>query len=336
MNETQSSGRHVELPTTPEHFRAANLIKNNTPQTPPRKAPANRRSRVKAAAGAVVLTLVTAGCAFATPDTSQVAIDYTGGPFEGQEFNKCVDPGIRDQTNLFGYVYYYPAGTRTWDFSNRPGADSPPILVSTSNNQELIVSGTITFTLDTSCEEYTDAAGTVWPGGKLQKFNDTIGRGKGAYFGEDSTQIPQGWRDVLGLYLGGPAERAMDSTGGGFTWQDLYSRQDVAAQFTEAVTAQIPTLLSEQTGGENFFEIISIQIDKPTVPDALRNELQSREAALLSQATANDQLAFANGFPGGLSGYQAYLEQQARTKCYNDGRCIYVPDGVAVAAGPVG
>ncbi len=334
MTTIQPLGRraHAERPDTPAHHRAAYFINNHGKAAPERPAPAKPSRRLRLVAGAVTVAALSAGCAFATPDTSQVAISYTGGAFESQTFDKCVDPGVREGTNLGGYTYYYPVGTRTWDFSTRPGADSPPILVSTSNNQELIVSGTITFTLDTSCEPYTDESGRVWAGGKLQKFNDTIGRSKGAFFGEDSTAIPQGWRDVLGLYLGGPAERSMDRIGGGFTWQDLYSQQPVVADFTRQVTAQIPTLLAEQTGGENFFQIINIQIDKPTVPDGLRNELQAREAALLAQQTANDQLTFAQGFPGGLTGYQAYLEQQARTKCYNDGRCIYVPDGVSVPA----
>ncbi len=288
--------------------------------------------RLRLVAVAALATLSLGACSYASADTASVGISYTGGTFESQTFDKCIDSGQRQPTNWGGSTYYYPVGTRTWDFSTRPGADSGPILVSTSNNQELIVSGTITFNLDTSCTEYTDKNGRVWPGGKLQLFHDTVGRSKGAFFGEDSTEIPQGWRDTLGLYLGGPSERAMDRVGGGFTWQDLYSSQTVAADFTAQVTEQIPTLIAEQTGGENFFRIINIQVDKPTVPERLRSELEGQQASLLAQQTANDQRSFAESFPGGLAGYQAYLEQQARTKCYNDGRCIYVPDGVSIPA----
>lgn len=292
--------------------------------------------RIAVALSAVLLILGLGACSYATPDTASIGLSYTGGPLDSQEFYRCTPPGVRQAADLNGETYYYPVGIRTWDFSTRPGADSPPILVSTSNNQELIVSGTITFTLDTSCEPYRDKAGRDWPGGKIQLFHDTVGRSKGAFFGEDSTVIPQGWRDTLGLYLGGPAERTMDRVGGSYTWQDLYSKQDVANAFTKAVIEQIPTVASDQTGGENFFKIVNIQVDKPTVPDALRNELQAREAALLAQQTADQQKAFAASFPGGLVGYQAYLEQQARTKCYDSGKCIYVPNGVSIPAQPGG
>jgi hypothetical protein len=288
-------------------------------------------TRVRAVLGTLVLGIALAACSTATPDTASVGIDYTGGAWDSQQFNKCIDPGHRDFTDLGGTTYYYPVGTRTWDFSTRPGADSPPIAVSTSNNQELIVSGTITFNLVTDCAKYTDGNGREWPGGKLQKFHDTIGRAKGAFWtSDDSTQVPQGWKDTLGLFLGGPANRAMDQVGGGVTWQNLYSDKATVDSFTKQVAAAIPGLLKQQTGGEEFFTITAIQLDKPDVPGVLKDQLQAKEAAILAQQTADQQLTFAKNFPGGLPGYQAYLEQQARTKCYNDGKCIYVPNGVSV------
>jgi hypothetical protein len=292
-----------------------------------------RRTRVFAAITAALAATVLAGCSYATPDTSSIGVSYTGGAIDSQRFDKCVQPGSKEVADSGGEVYYYPVGTRTWDFSTRPGADSPPILVSTKNNQELVVSGTITFTLDTNCGEFTAKDGRVWPGGKIQLFHDTIGRSKGAYFGEDSSVIPQGWRDTLGLYLGGPANRAMDQNGGSYEWQNLYSSQDSVNAFTKTVKQQIPSLIEQQTGGENFFNIIDIQLDKPTVPDGLKAELENRERAILAQQTAQDQVNFANGFPGGLPGYAAYQEQQARTKCYNDGRCTAVPVNAANVGG---
>lgn len=288
---------------------------------------------MKLPALAILAAASLTACSYATPDTSSVGLSYTGGVVESQTFDKCVDPGHKEATNWGGSTYYYPVGTRTWTFSNGPGADTGPILVSTSNNQELIVSGTITFNLDTSCTPYTDKTGREWPGGKLQLFHDTVGRSKGAFFDEDSTVIPQGWRDTLGIYLGGPTNRAMDQQGGAYAWQDLYSRQDVANAFTAAVKQAIPPLIEAQTGGENFFKIIDIQLDKPTVPDGLRGELENRERAILAQQTADSQKAFAENWPGGLPGYQAYLRQQAETKCLDTGKCNLVPQGAAVAVG---
>lgn len=269
-------------------------------------------------------------CSYATPDTASIGLSYTGGSFESKSFIKCVEPGSREIADLGGDVYYYPVGARTWDFSNRPGADSPPILVSTKNNQELIVSGTIGFVFNTDCTPYTDAQGKVWPGGKPQKFHDTIGRSKGAFFGEDSTDIPQGWRNSLGIYLGGPSERAMDQIGGAYPWQSLYSDQASVSAFVRSVAQEIPNKVKEASGGEIYFEIISVQLDKPTVPDALKRELEATEAALLSQDRAGRDRTFAEGFPGGLPGYAAYQKQLAETNCLNNGRCTFIPSGASI------
>lgn len=294
----------------------------------------NLKRRI-AVAGAAAMAAVSLGaCAYATPDTASIGLSYTGGSFESKAFDKCVSPGRRETSDWGGDVYYYPVGNRTWDFSTRPGADSPPFLVSTKNNQELIVSGTIVFRLVTDCSEYKDAQGKVWPGGKIQKFHDTIGRSKGAFFGEDSTQVPAGWVASLGLYLGGPSERAMDATGGNYTWQDLYSKPEVVAAFVDAVVRDIPSRVKDATGGEVYFEIVSVQLDKPTVPDALKKELEATEASILAQSRANQDKAFAESFPGGLSGYAAYKQQQAQAdlaaaqaRCLDAGKCTSVPFG---------
>jgi hypothetical protein len=291
----------------------------------------SRNARLAAAASFVAVAL--AGCStYAQPDTALKGVSYTGGEWDSKEFLRCVEPGANEAVDNGGETYYYPITSRTWDFSTRQGADAPPILVSTSNNQELIVSGTITFTLITDCAPYTDKDGKSWPGGKLQKFHDTIGRAKGAFFGEESTVVPQGWKDTLAVYLGGPAERVMDATGGGVTWQKLYSDTPTVTAFTQAVKDGIPGAISSLTGGEEYFKITDIQIDKPTVGPALKTELENAERAALAQGTASAEKAFAESFPGGLAGYQAYKTQiakenldNAQAECLRSGKCTSVP-----------
>lgn len=291
----------------------------------------SQRARFALAASLVVVAL--AGCStYAQPDTALKGVSYVGGEWEAKSFLRCIEPGANEAVDNGGATYYYPITSRTWDFSTRPGADSPPIKVSTSNNQELDVSGTITFTLVTNCEPFKDAQGVDWPGGKLQKFHDTIGRSSNAFFGEESTVIPEGWRRMLGLYLGGPAERVMDATGGTVTWQRLYSDGPTTAAFTKAVKDGIPGGISSLTGGEEYFKITDIQIDKPTVSAALKTELENAERAALAQGTANAEKAFAESFPGGLAGYQAYKTQiaqenlaNAQAECLRSGKCTSVP-----------
>lgn len=274
------------------------------------------------------LSLLLTGCStYATPDTSSIGLAYTGGSWDAKYFEKCVPPGGNVAIDNGGDTAYYPVGTRTWAFGDGQSFDSGPILVSTSNNQELVVSGLITFTLDTDCAKWTDGSGKEWPGGKIQKFHETIGRSKGAAFGEDSTIVPQGWKDVLTLFLGGPANRVMDTAGGTVTWQQLYSDAATVTSFQKTVTADLPAKIKDATGGDEFFHIISVQIDKPTVPDALRMQLEAQQAAILEQDTAGQKRAFQESWPGGIAGYQAFQRQEAETRCLNEGRCPVVVPG---------
>lgn len=285
--------------------------------------------RLLAALGAALAVLLTGCSTYATPDTSSIGLAYTGGSWDAKYFQKCVPAGGNEAIDSGGDTAYYPQGTRTWAFGEGQGYDSGPIAVSTSNNQELLVSGLITFTLDTSCTKWTDAATPPkeWPGGKIQKFHETIGRSKGAAFGEDSTIVPQGWRDSLALFLGGPANRVMDTAGGTVTWQNLYSDAATATAFTKTVTDDLPAKIKDATGGDEFFHIISVQIDKPTVPEGLRTQLLAQQAAILEQDTAQQKRAFQESWPGGIAGYQAFQRQEAETNCLNAGRCPVVVPG---------
>jgi hypothetical protein len=277
------------------------------------------------------LTVALTGCTtYATPDTSSVGLAYTGGSWDSKAFEKCIPAGGNEAIDNGGDTAYYPQGTRTWAFGNGPGMDSGPILVSTKN-QELIQGGIITFTLDTTCTEWTDAAGTVWPGGPLQKFHETIGRSNAAEFTEDSTQVPQGWRDVLGKFLGGPANRVMDTTAGNYTWQQMYSDPAIVQTFTDQVVKDLPDKIKDATGGDTFFKIISIQVDKPQLPDELMNQMRIKEAEILAQDTATQKRLFQESWPGGIAGYQAFQRQEAETKCIAEGRCTLIPAGVGVA-----
>jgi hypothetical protein len=291
---------------------------------------------LRATLAALLGVTALAGCTtYAQPDTALRGVSYTGGEWESKQFLRCVEPGANESVDNGGATYYYPITTRTFDFSARPGADAGPISVSTSNNQELSQGGTITFTLDTSCAPYTDRTGKVWPGGKLQMFHDTIGRSKGAFFGEESTVVPQGWRDAMNIYLGGPAERTMDNVGGGYTWQELYSDKNKTTAFVDEVKKEIPAQIAALTGGEQFYVITDIQLDKPNVSGALKAQLEASEASALAQQTAAAEQAFIASFPGGSAGYAAWQEQKSRqalrdaqARCYNEARCNAVPVGV--------
>jgi len=284
--------------------------------------------------GLALAALAVTGCSVADPDTSQVVLHYTGGAFSSQQFEYCTQPGIREIGGAGDFDFYYPAGQRTYVFSERPGADAPPIRVSTKNQTELIVRGAITFTLNPDCRAFTDATGREWKGGKLQKFHDTIGRQNTAYAGSGGEAMPGGWKNVLNIYVGAPAERAMDNAGIGFNWQDLYSNVDSKNAWTKAVEDKLPQLIKDQAG-DDLFLINNIQLDKPDVPDSLRAELENNQAAGLRQQTAQTDQQAAQSFPGGLAAYQDYQQKQAINKAIAEGRVnpLIVPQGSPVIVG---
>lgn len=284
---------------------------------------------------AAIATVAVAGCSIADPDTSQAVLHYSGGSFSSQQFENCVNPGTREVDGPGDYHFYYPNGQRTFTFSDAPGSDAPPLRVSTKNQTELIVRGSIAFTLNTSCEKYTDPQGKEWAGGILQRFHDTIGRHKNAYATDGGDAQPEGWRDVLAAYVAGPAERAMDNAGLGYDWQKLYSDAAAKAEWEQTVIKELPRLILEQAGDKHF-TINNIQIQKPDVPDALRNELEANQAAVLRQNTANTDKSAAENFPGGINGYLQYQQQLAINKAITDGKVqvLPVPAGSPVIVQP--
>lgn len=294
---------------------------------------------IPAAAATVLLT----GCSIADPDSSQLVLHYTGGIFSSQAFEYCTAPGQRSTGGAGDFDFYYPAGQRTFTFRSNEdgtlaaGADAPAIRVSTRNSVELVVQGTITFTLNPDCAPYTDATGRAWPGGKLQKFHDTIGRQHIAYAEAGGDPQPAGWATVLNLYVGGPAERAMDNAGLGFEWQQLYSDTAAKDAWTTDVETRLPQLIADQAG-DDLFLINNIQLDKPGVPPGLRAELENNQAAQLRNQTAQTDQQAASNFPGGLAAYQEYQRQQAINEAIKSGRVnpLIVPQGSPVIVNPGG
>lgn len=285
---------------------------------------------------------VLAGCSYAQPDTSSVGLSYVGGTTENKTFNMCVPPGALEREDSGGATYYYPAQSSviTYDFSNRQGAESGPILVSTKDNQEMVQSGTINLRLLTSCEQFADPpelGGRVWKGGQLEKFHVNIGQRNAAFFTEDSSQIPPGWLSVLSKFVGAPAERAMDQKGGEYSWRTLYSDAATQKAFGEKVTAELPERIKSSTGGVMYFELISVELDKPTIPDTLRNQLVEAERAQIEQGSAEQKRAFQAQWPGGEAAYQAFQRREAEIDCIRQGRCpVVIPGTFPVPAMPAG
>jgi len=302
----------------------------------------NIRRAALVAAGMVVCATTAGACSVANPDPSQMALDYSGGPFSSQSFVSCVRPGVRHVDWPNNTMDYYPVGQRSWDFSNKPGAEAPPIKISTKNQTELFVSGSVTFTWDDSCKPYSEyridpSNGKTtlvheWPGGLAQRFHDTIGRHTGAAATDGGQPQPEGWNNDVALYVGGPLTIAMNNAALRFNWEDLYNNPQAKTDWQLDVERQLQTLVDQKAGARHFI-INQVQLGKPELPDQLRTELENNQAATIRATTANIDKGAAASFPGGIAGYTGYQLQLAIAKAIGAGqvKVIPVPTGSIVS-----
>lgn len=282
------------------------------------------------AAGAATLVLASTGCSTVNTAPDQVSLHYSGGSFSSQDFKACVDPGTRNVNGPGEKYFYYPTGQRTYKFAE-DGGDAGPLTASTKDQQEVVVRGTITFSLNTSCEKFTDSNGREWTGGKLQKFHDTIGRKFTAYSTEGGKEPGDGWDRMLGVYIRDIADRAIDNEALRYGWEQLYNSTETKAQWERDVVKAIPPLVKAQAG-EDFFTINNIVLQKPDISVALKEQLAAKQAAILrGQAAAEDRKS-AETWPGGVQAYLAYQQQLAINKAIADGkvRVIPVPQGSGI------
>lgn len=297
-----------------------------------------RRSRhVGLVIGALAVGVVTlAGCSIVNTTSSEIALQYGGGPFDSVKFVQCTPTGDRETRDVNDTEYYYPVGQHEWTFGSQAGADSPPLTSVTQDGQQISVTGTIKFTLNTDCSSWKDSTGKTWPGGKIQAFHELIDSNYHAAptdGGQD--MVEPAWNNLLGNYLGAAVDRADDTEALNFGWQDLYSSAKATTQWGSEVQGDIPSILNNLTFGADIFHIDAVLLQKPDIQPALKDGLASKQAAVLrQQAAAVDQNA-AKSFPGGITGYQAYQEQQAINQAILNGKVqvIPVPQGSPVIVG---
>jgi len=308
----------------------------------------NTRRAVLTLAALVGCATLAGGCAVADPDTSQAVLRYSGGWFSSQAFDKCIGPGVRDVTSPGMQHFYYPQGQRTFTFSDAPGADAPPLLVSTKSTPtsagvKLTVRGTVTFRLNTDCTDYKEyrtvktATGDKqvfdrdWPGGLFQRFHDNIGRHNNAFATSGGDPQPAGWDEVVRRYVGDPISKAANDAGLRYTWQELYGDPVANAAWQQAVAADLPNRVIQQSGADHFI-IDNVQLLQPTLPDVMNGEIENNQAAGLRKATADTDRSAAEQFPGGIQGYLDYQQKLAVNEAIKDGkvRIIPIPQGSPV------
>jgi hypothetical protein len=232
-------------------------------------------------------------------------------------------------------------GQRTYDFTGGPGSDTAPFSSATKDPLDVTVAGTVTFTLNVSCEPFTDKSGKNWPGGMLQKFHETIGNkkwdGEVAYSTDGNTEPGKGWDAMLDRYIGQEIDLAVDNETLKRGWAELYGNAETKSDWARDVVGAIPALIKQQAG-EDYFEIDSIILQKPDIPAALKADLAAKQSAILRAATSKVDQQTAESWPGGIQAYLAYQQQLAINKAITDGKVQVIPipqgSGVIVQTQP--
>jgi hypothetical protein len=263
-----------------------------------------------------------------------VSLQYGSGPFDSRKFVECETD--RDVSDVSDDHYYYPSGQRDFTFGDSEGIDSAPLTSTTQDSQEIKVTGTVKFTLNTDCTEFTDPTGKKWPGGKLQMFHELIAYKYDAAPTDGGEQMKEGWSALLRNYVGAALDRATDNEALKYPWQKLYTDAPSKAQWERDVLSQLPKVLKTLTQGVDLITINSVLLQKPGIqPDLMQGLTDKQAAELRSEAAEVDKQAAAN-FPGGIPGYQAYQQQQAVNEAIKSGKVqvIPVPQGSPVIVSP--
>lgn len=293
--------------------------------------------KLAALAALLLAVLAMAGCSIANTNGAEAALHYEDGWLaEGKAFEFCVPANTYEVGGVHDRNLYYPAGQRDFSFSNNKGADSAALSSTTKDAQEISVTGTVKFTLNADCGEFKDPSGKVWPGGKLQFFHELIGLKYQAYNEEGGLPTSAGWDQMLTNYVGAAIDRAADNEALKYNLLDLYSNADVKASWEKDVLEQLPKTLNALTQGVDLFTINTVLLQKPTVAAKIADGLSEQQAARLRASAVDIDKEAAANFPGGITAYQAYQQQQAINEAIKSGKVtvLPVPQGSPVIVSP--
>lgn len=232
-------------------------------------------TRTAARIAALALTAgALTGCTVASTQPDQATLHYDAGPLSATKFSDCIPASTRDVNGPGDKYFYYPAGQRTFDFTGGDGSESKPLAVTSKDNVQLTVSGSVTFNLNSTCEV-------------LRKFHEQIGLKYEAYEADGTDRESEGWRQMLTIYVGQQVQRALNQTAQQFGWIQLYNDPATRTRVQQQVGAAVPGLIKQQAG-DDYFENFQLTFGKPTPPDGLVQSLAAAQQALTDlQAVRN-------------------------------------------------
>lgn len=275
------------------------------------------------ALGVVALAVLTA-CSSVSTSASELALQYSAGPFDSTSFANCWTGGKHEYNDPNDTYYYYPTGQRDFSFGDGEGLDSAALSSTTEDAQEVKVTGTVKFTMKLSCDAWKDPAGKEWKGGTAQWFHEILDK-EDASNGEGGKTYGAGWRKLLRAYMGFAIDREIDDNALNYKLQDLNTNRTAKDHWEDDVKKGLPDTLKSMTQGVEIFGVTDVLLQRPGVRDEIADANAEKQAAQIrAQAVQIDQQA-AKSFPGGINAYLAYQQQQAVNEAIKSGRVNVLP-----------
>lgn len=256
---------------------------------------------IKATALGVTLAIGLTACAYS--GSSEVGLQYANGIGESRTFVECLNANSQIGVGPSDRVYYYPTGTRDFNFNREENRDSDPLTTTTKGEAgnpgvQLTVLGQVKFSVTSDCET-------------LRKFHESIGASKGVP-SEESGVLGTGWRDFILSNIKTAVNRVIDNESPAFTSTELYNQPERRAAWEKAVSEKLPDVLKSIVG-EGVVSVDSVIFSEVELPDAVKNGIVAQEEARVRQQAAETDLKTAESF-GGITGYTAYLANLANIK----------------------
>lgn len=203
----------------------------------------------------------------------QIGISYGGGPFEGQHFQKIIEPGSGLFFNgLLDRLYLYPVTQRNYIISQEEG-DVQGVISATSKDQ--IVVG---FEIATYFRLNTD---------KLQKFHETIGLKHQAW-------TEDGWHAMLAQEFKPQIEFAVQKEARLYDAKAIFSDQATLVKIQNEIGARLKENIAEVLGDEYFCGVsfttghctqFTFVLKNPSVPESLRTAFEANRSSEIAIQT---------------------------------------------------
>lgn len=254
--------------------------------------------------GGLVAVAAVALSACAYSGSSEVGLQYANGIGESRTFVECLPANSQIGVGPSDRVYYYPTGTRDFNFNRDEGRDSDPLTTTTKGTDpntpgiELTVLGQVKFSVTADCD-------------KLRAFHETIGAAKHVP-SEESGVLGEGWRDFILNNVKVATDRSIDNESPAYTPAELYNQPDKRAAWEKAVGENLKDELKGLVG-EGVVTVDKVTLQKPDLPDAVKNGITAQEEARVRQQAAETDLKTAGMF-GGIDKYTEYLSNLAAIK----------------------